>query len=172
MQEQSNMTFMDLGTSSAKRATWRETDTRPLLQKLIAANPGVDNVTLFKLFWNEIEDDKDHLRSIAQYWFDLALLALQRKPHRTKPRAQEQREHVETVKEGIKQRIEHEAKVVLLQLLMPNGKTLGECSGQDCRRFGGWFTILARKVPAGKLVADTLSEKQVYQIWTTASSKK
>jgi hypothetical protein len=156
------MTDMNLGVSSAKRATWRETDTRPLLQDIVAKNPKLDDKKLFQLFWNEIEEDKDHLRAIAQYWFDLAMIALRRRPHDNRVKRTKRYEEAKT---KIKQRIQQEVTSALLQLMMPNGKVLGDCTGKECATFGGWFSALAEEVPAKSTVAETLSEKQVYKLW-------
>jgi hypothetical protein len=174
------MTHVDLGMSSAKRATWRETDTRPLLQQIVDAHAEADNKELFRLFWKEIRDDEDHLRSIALYWFDLAMLALRRKP---RPRSADsvstpqngngarRADAAVTLREKIDERVRHEAVTFLLQLEMPNGKTLAKCTRDDCRSFGGWFIALAKKVPPKKLVADVLSEEQVYRLWQTQCKK-
>lgn len=167
------MTDMNLGTSSAKRATWREEDTRPLLQRIINTHPRADDKELFKFFWKEVEDDKDHLRSIALYWFELAMLALRRNNAEQRKDAEQQRQAAQKAaqqatqkaKTALKERLNNEARILLLEMLMPNGKVLGQCTGAECRTFGGWFAALARKVPAKKTVAAVMTEDDIRRLW-------
>ena len=160
------MSDMSLGTSSAKRATWRTTDCRPVVERIIKENPGVGREEWFRLFYSEVRDDDDQVRSIIQYYFDLVLMALNRpaRASSTATRA-EVRERTKALKTQIKARVEQEAKIVLMQMLMPNNKILGDCTGAECRRFGGWLTELSRRVPAKSTVAETLSEAQLYKLW-------
>jgi hypothetical protein len=63
-------------------------------------------------------------------------------------------------KTKLDEHIEKRAKLILLDLLMPNGKALRDCTGTDCRKFGGWFSRIADRV-GSKKVGDVLSEKEV-----------
>src|SRR6516164_1704973 len=82
-----------------------------------------------------------------------------------KPPEPPERERAHSVKRQLKARVQEEAKLILLDLLMPNGKTLRNCTGADCECFGGWFTRLAKHVPAKKLVGDVLNERDVRKLW-------
>lgn len=163
------MSDTHLGASSAKRATWRDTDTRPLLRQIFDANPNASDHELFRLLWLEVRDDPDHLQSIVQYWFDLAMVAIRRPPQRraTSPSIApaDYQQKIAEAKTGIRRRIVSEAKIILLELLMPNGKRLGNCTGHECKQFGGWFAAIAKKVPARKIVVDVLSQQELFEIW-------
>ena len=68
----------------------------------------------------------------------------------------------------LRDRIEREAQIILFDLIMPNGKKLPQCTGAECRTFGGWFTKLADKVPAKKKVGNVLSEGEVRKLYLAA----
>jgi len=161
------MTHTDPGTYGAKRATWRTTDPRPLLRRIIDQHPRADESVWREEFWREVESDPDHLRAIVEYWLDNNILALTRQ-RSTRPTA-ERSEAARPVVEKIRERVSHEVRTAFLMLVMPNGKELGECTGADCKKFGGWCAQLARAVPANKTVAAVLSEKQVASMWKAAS---
>jgi hypothetical protein len=51
---------------------------------------------------------------------------------------------------------------------MPNGKPLGDCTGTQCRKFGGLFAQLAKHVPRQKTVRSVLKEADVQKLWQAA----
>lgn len=53
----------------------------------------------------------------------------------------------------------------VLNLVVPNGKHLGDCTGAECMSFGGWFVRVAEKVGPKRLVRDVLSEKQLRELY-------
>jgi hypothetical protein len=53
-----------------------------------------------------------------------------------------------------------------LKLTMPNGKKLGDCTGQDCINFGGLFQKIGEHVPLNRRVGDVLSEEQIKNLLT------
>jgi hypothetical protein len=174
------MTFVDEGTTGAFRATWRKGNPRSLLRTIIANNPRADEARVHELFWREIEDDKELLRACVEYWADNNYRSLtsevstsetkRKKPLPVVAAATEQvREKTEQIKEKVKARVEHEARIILLDWIMPNEKRLGDCTGRDCTKIGGWLKQLAVKVPPTKKVSDILSEADVFKIWTRAT---
>jgi hypothetical protein len=52
---------------------------------------------------------------------------------------------------------------------LPNGKLLRNCTGSDCKRFGGWYQRLAAKVRPRKLVGNVLSEQDVRKLYNAAA---
>lgn len=66
----------------------------------------------------------------------------------------QQRERIEAIK----------AKIVMLDLTMPNGKAMRECTGQEMATFGNRFQKIATAVGKSKKVGDVLSEEQVQKI--------
>jgi hypothetical protein len=51
-----------------------------------------------------------------------------------------------------------------MELVTPNGKQLGGCTGSECMKMGGWYIEVGRKVGAKK-VGDVLNESQLELIW-------
>jgi hypothetical protein len=49
----------------------------------------------------------------------------------------------------------------LLDVIMPNGKKLANCTGADCIRFGGWLINVGEVVGVTKVVGEILSEKEL-----------
>jgi hypothetical protein len=45
----------------------------------------------------------------------------------------------------------------LMEMVAPNGKPLGDCTGAECLAFGGFYGAIGRKVGAGQVVRDVLS---------------
>jgi hypothetical protein len=58
--------------------------------------------------------------------------------------------------------------VVLLDLIMPNGKTLRNCTGRECRQVGGWLTKVADRVGDRGVVGTILDEQELATIFTNS----
>jgi hypothetical protein len=164
------MTFIEHGTLGAFRATWRKGNPRSLLETIINKNPKASENDIYKLFWTEIEDDKELLRAITGYWLDHNYRSL------TRPILQPSGEptHAQRTIEArrqLKERIDYETRVMLLDLVMPNEKKLSDCTGKECCQFGGWLQLVGRKVPATKTVGETLTETQLQGLYRSAPKK-
>ena len=169
------------GISGAKRSKWRTTNFWELYRRISNENPKADKSTVDELFWEEVEDDKNYQRAIVQYAADNAHRSLNDKrekqtrpvqsdePATRKRKAVEKMAEVATatskIKDKLKQRVVDEARILLLKLEMPNGKTLGQCTGPELSQIGGWCSGLAKLVPARKCLTDVASEDQVWAVW-------
>ena len=175
------------GILGAKRASWRKTNTRDTLWQIIEKHPDATEVRWRSLFLAAIKDDaqryldgdiedEDSLFNTAVYaHFGNVLRAVKLGEHkpeapevrkeRVSSRKAESEKAASHVKEHLKKRIVEEARIMLLQLEMPNGKTLGQCTGQECGQFKGWYSQLEKLVPARKRVADQFSEDELWSIW-------
>lgn len=51
-----------------------------------------------------------------------------------------------------------------LELVMPNGKALAQCTGGECLRFGGWLARVGEVVGPNRLVGDVLGEKDLVKM--------
>ena len=164
------MTYIDQGMQGAFRQTWRKGNPRALLKTLLEKNPKADATAIYKMFWEEIQDDKDLVRDIVGYWLDHNYHSLKQAemPIKNKQAAQKQKA---AAVEQLKERIHQESKIILLDLLMPNSKRLADCTGAECGRFNGWMAQLANTVPPNKTVGSVLSEDQIYQLWQKASRR-
>jgi hypothetical protein len=171
------MTFVEQGTQGAFRQTWRKGNPRSLLKTMMEANPQADQREIYKLYWDEVNDDKELLRDIVGYWLDHNYLALVRETVSRAPSTSTIRSTSKTSTETstaskLKDRIRYETKIVLLDLIMPNDKPLAHCTGAECSKFGGWLFQLSKTVPGNRTVGQTLSEDQVYQLWQKAKNYK
>jgi hypothetical protein len=170
------MTFTDPGVLGAKRATYRGTNPRPLLKQIMEKSK--DEKVWRDTFWTDVEDDKDYLRAIVDYWLDnnIRSILMENSPESATARGQnaqkarqKTKQTTEQVKQAVQTRVRQEAKIILLQMIMPNGKHLGDCTGNDCRHFGGWYAALAKKIPPNATVAATMSEREVVALWHNKS---
>ena len=62
--------------------------------------------------------------------------------------------------------------MVLMDLLLPHGKTLAESTGKECKmlgpQVGKWLSKIGDLVPSKKQVSKTLTEKKVRKLWADA----
>jgi hypothetical protein len=54
--------------------------------------------------------------------------------------------------------------VVLLALIMPNGKPMRDCLGSEMREFGSGYNRIAKEVGLNNRVGDRLSEAQAWRL--------
>jgi hypothetical protein len=152
------MTHIDTGTYGAKRQSWKGVSPRDLLKRMIDSNPGVAEETLQEKFAARVENEPDYLAPIIEYWFANNYRSLVHSQPQVRVGRREARKAQDDV---VKQTIIARAPIVLLDLAMPNGKSLRDCTGKDCAKAGGWLAKLAAKVKPAQKVGDALSEKEV-----------
>lgn len=151
------MTHIDPGSLGAKRATFRSANPRRTLREIIDRNPDFDEKGWREQFWDLIKDDlsdSGDLKACIEYWLDNNLRSLMPQLHRGS-----------TSRTSTASEIEKETNRLLLQLVMPNGKRLAECTGSDCVRFGGWYSAIAALVPPDQIVGVHLDEQKLQQLW-------
>lgn len=166
------MTELAIGTYGAKVQSWRRANPRDLLKRVIEENQGHDRTALLKAFREEVmaEDGEDYLDSIIEYWFanNYHSLTVQPKPPTSaSPTATKRR--TEAVKSKITERIHKEAQMILLDMMLPNGKALRDCTGKECLRLSGkigaWLKAVAAQVKPNQKVGAALSEKDVREMY-------
>jgi len=100
---------------------------------------------LLDLCLAEIEAHPEYIESIVEYWF----INNYRSYAHTAPRLPS-REMIDSIK----------AQICLLDFMLPTGKTLGQSTGTECVKLGGWLTEIGER--AGKqIVASVFSEQQL-----------
>lgn len=151
------MTHMDLGQRGAKRQSWQRANPRAVLEALYRKHPDASEEELAAKFWDEIRSDDDVLKVIAlDYWFPnnyRSMIVPPASPPRTRMRVA-----AAAVQKQVEAGIQKQARLLLMDLLMPNGKTLSECTGRDCQRFGGWLKKISTRVKPRQKVGDVLTE--------------
>jgi hypothetical protein len=159
------MTYINEGITSAKRQTW-DYGHREALRRMVKANPvkagppsEADEAKWRQLYREEIQADEEPVLACIDYCFHSDLRALlddrfagkKRRRKTTRAGAKVAAARNKTEIEAKTQRLAPKLKdLVLLDLMMPNGKALGQCTGEDCGQFHGWFKRLAKLVPSRK----------------------
>jgi hypothetical protein len=165
------MTFIDTGIRGATGQSWRRANPRDLLKRVIDDHPGADRPALFKLFLEKLkeEEDTDYLDTIVEYWFANnyhSLVAARTTSEETRPgraaSAAERDAWIAATKEKVKEKVTEAATIVLSEMIMPNGKQLAACTGQECgqlrSRMGSWLGKIARRVKPEETVGAILNE--------------
>lgn len=153
----------ELGVLGAKVQSWARANPRDLLKSIIEANPTADEREIFRLLKVRLgeDDGQDYMDVILDYWFtnnfrSLAPIVGQSREARAATAS------IPAIKETIKERA---TTMVLMDLAMPNGLPLRDCTGADCNKFGGWLSAIAKKLKPQQKVGNALSEAQVRAMW-------
>lgn len=134
---------------------------RQMLLALADANKGVSKDDLFKLFRAELEADTGYQRAVDWYFFvNFYSYEFTNRSGNLRAQSAEARQHKQEIVNIIHQQL------VLLDLTMPNGKPMKECSGAEMAKFGSRFQKVAERVGKTKTVGSVLSEEQVKTILT------
>lgn len=174
------------GSQGAKRQSWEPGNPRPLLLRLAREHPKADADALEKAHLEAIieairDGDFDYVRGLHSYWFGNNLQsALNADPDLKRsfspPARAAEHKMVDATKADAKAaiaaHIERSAKLVLLDLILPNGKKLRNATGADCKglapKMGIWLANIARKVQPNQTVGKILTEKEVRHIYDGA----
>lgn len=160
------MTHIEPGQYGAKRATWRDTNPRNLLRNIIEKDVTAGEKVWREEFWQKVTkrasiSNNSYLFAVVQYWLDnnirSLLLEIRGQNTRKAKKTETQTELVQVAQTT--------ETILLMRLPMPNGKLLGECTGAECQRFGGWYARIAKLVPARKIVSDVLNEDKLHELW-------
>lgn len=149
----------------AKGASFIATKTadnpRDLVIEVLRANPGDEVKSQFEQFRTLLEDSGDaYQRAVDWYFFvNMRDYLVSNRSRRPDP--------VEIASVKIKQRevIEQiKAQIVMLDLTMPNGKAMRDCTGADMAKFGNRYAKIAARVGKSGVVGEVLNEEQVRDI--------
>ena len=163
------MSMIDVGTYGAKRQSMKRGSPRDLLKRLIEDNSGLGEPDILKLFRSEVLDNPDMVDAIVEYWYANNYRSLTIRPvvaseFKAKARVQAKAEtakRVEVLTKIVKARAQ---RMVLLDMVLPNGKPLRDSTGKDCAKAGGWLSKIAAKIKPNEVVGKTLSETQVRRL--------
>jgi hypothetical protein len=114
---------------------------------------------IFEMFRDALAEDQSYQRAVDWYFF-LHMYDYATDPRRSGPAPDPvQRAEARVQRREAIQRVA--AQIVMLDLTMPNGKTMRECTGAEMAKFGNRFQKIAEKVGKTKTVGAVLSEEQV-----------
>lgn len=173
-----SLSHQTTGTTGAATQSWRATNPRSLLDQIAKKYPRADKAEITRRFDKAVRDvvgipqlgneEEDILFAINEYWVTNNFSSLRRQEEKSSRRPTDhsaQRKATEAVKEAVKERIVEEAKMLLLDWVMPNNKQLRACSGREVAqlwpRVGKWLAAIAKKVKPNELVGDVFTETQV-----------
>lgn len=166
--------MLDTGTYGAKVQSWKKENPRDLLKQLIEENPSMDKPALLSALREELlaEDHIGYLYAVIEYWFSNNYHSLVEARAAPKSRVSQKaakvarQAKVAAIKEKVQERIHEEAKIILLDMILPTGKALRDSTGDDCARAGGWFARIAEQVNPDQTVGAVMSEDQLRDLWS------
>lgn len=134
------------------------------LQVLVNAidnDPTMPTERLFQTWWGAVKDDEDLMRAVGRHAFHNMLASLDRDKRKARERRRGQRAVSKAAVAMIKDRIR---SVVLMDLLLPNGKKLRDSTFAECSAAGGWFKQLATRGKPSQIVGKVLTEADLQKI--------
>jgi hypothetical protein len=152
-----------LRQGSAVLSRVAERNPQQILAELTERDPTASVDRLFKKWKSAIIDDVDLLDAALRHAFTNMLTNIDRgRRGRTSvaTRVQQKIEREQAIKQ-MQVKIE---RVVLLNIKLPNGKLLRDCSFAECKKAGGWFLKVAKMGRPTQIVGLTLSEEKLQAI--------
>jgi hypothetical protein len=165
-----------LGKLGATRQSWSRNSPRDVLKAIVDAHPRENESELLRIFTDEIRQNEAHVDAIIEYWFTNNLRSMrqaQQSPEAARQRAAERDAVAVAIKQKVEKVIERKAQVkaqvMMLSLVMPNGKALKDCTGRDCKelstKVGPWLAALGKQLKPTQVVGKELSEAQVRKLY-------
>ena len=150
-------TGVDTGKLGATRISWEHDSARNLLLQIMEEYPDADDKTLARHL-RERDPGEDCDWPVYLYFVTNHARGLRR------GRSTRRRRRSATSPIKVKAKV----RSALLDLLMPNGKPLRDCTGGECERYGKadeqrglWLQRVAAKVGPDKHVGEVLDERQL-----------
>lgn len=128
---------------------------RQILVDVVEANEGLPRDRLFDLWMEEIKGDQDMARAVAWYFFINMYSSMT--DLRTNGHAKKGGAALPTVAEIV----EKARKIVLMDLLLPTGKTIKDSTFADLEKCGGWLTRVSKLGKPHQVVGKTITEEQL-----------
>ena len=182
------MSLLEIGKTGASKQSWRSPGPRALLKTLMdEAKDPHDGKVLFSEFVRAVlplgvrngfenEDDERRLVAIIEYWFtnnhNSMVQLYPPRPGAEKERTAKRNAQIakqDKIRKAVREEVQDRAQMLLLDWTMPNGKAMGDCTGEEVREFGRkvapWLSKIAAKVKPAEIVRNVLSEDDVRKMW-------
>lgn len=141
-------------------------------------DPTASRKQAFELFLDEVKGDPRLVRALAEdYFYRMAAQwepqkvgksfmlaatpATKRRAEMSAERREESAARVNKSVADLKVRIK---AVIMLDLVMPNGKKLRHCTGAEVAKFGGMFTEIARHIKPTQVIDKHFNERDLQEI--------
>lgn len=148
-------------TGASFVAAKEENNPRDIVLEAIKALPEGTRTERFEKFRSDLAELPDaYHRAVEFYFFVNMHDYFTTNRSRGRDPLERSSHHIQQVElvESIK------AQIVILNLTMPNGKSMRDCTGAEMAKFGNRYQRIAESVGKGKLVGDVLSEEDVRKI--------
>jgi hypothetical protein len=176
-------------TSTTKKIKTAAATLREVLRHIIRTNRKKSDDKIRTLFELEVRNNERLLSEVINDYFDRNYVLMTRQleismkgikePYvdERQLKKDEFQDLVRLEKEKIVTKVEKlirdKAKIALLDMLLPNGKLLRNCTAEECRSLapvvGAWLEKVADNTgPSASIVGQNLSEEQVQNLWQTA----
>lgn len=152
---------MDLHSTGASFVAAKEDNNpREIVIEVIKSAPNATRKEQFDQFRERLSENSDEYQRAVDWYFFVNMhdyLTTSRNTKSTPAQRAAQKESQAKTVEAIKDQI------VILNLVMPNGKMMRDCTGAEMTMFGGSFVKVGKKVGSAKTVGSVLDEKQIRQ---------
>lgn len=163
--------MIDTGTYGAKRVSWRRANPRALLEELLSDHPKADQ-ELIRAYCRESvrRAGEDYTDTIFDYWFDNNYRSIVCKPSSgeiSRRRLRTKRQIAAITAQGkaaLEKVVGEKAEALLLDTVLPSGKTLRDSTFGECRAVGGWLSRIGAEGGSRQIVGKHLTEQQVRKL--------
>lgn len=117
---------------------------------------------LFQQWCKLVEADEDHLEAVLRYAWANFTAQYDRDNH--KNGMKKKRQDTAAERSAITKMVAAVKGLVLMDLLLPNGKMLRKATFRECSLAGGWFKLIALKGNPSEIVGQKLTEDDLHKI--------
>jgi len=166
------VTYIHEGITAPKRERWKHGHGQ-VLRRIMEIYPAkskppseADKARWSRLYRERIHED-DLVDECIEFCFHADLRALlddRFDKNKIRTRQAERASRKAEIKAKAKHLAPKLKEMVLLDWMMPNGKPLGQCTGEECKHFSGALKRLAKVIPPNRTVASVLTEKEVRKL--------
>ena len=152
---------IDTGTYGAKVQSWRRANPRDLLKRTIEELAGSSRAALLEAFRDKVlaPEAEEYLDAVIEYWFSNNYHSLVENPYRPEAVAR-RKSAVAGVKEKISRHVRKQV-LLLLDTMLPNGKTLAATTFGECAKLGGNLSLIASMGEPKQRVGEVLSDDEL-----------
>ena len=165
------MSIQTVGTYGASIQSSRHVNPRDFLKDLLDANKGMGEIKLLKLVRKHLknEDNQDDLDGVIDYWFVNNYRSLLSAPVKatitSAERKADSRAKVAAKAAVIMEKLTIRAHFILMDMKLPNGKKLGDCTGRELSQIGGAMIDIAGSIKPDEIVRNVLSESKLRKLY-------
>lgn len=158
-----------------------------IFQRSLRNDPDGSRKDQFKAFLKAIRESDDLVEQLAETYFEqnyhrfkiqekggsvqIVGTPVEERRAATIAARQERDAQIETLAQArVNRALDHIKNIILLDLKMPNGKKLRECTGADLAKIGGWASELSTHIGATEVVDKHLNEADVRNVWERYNS--